>query len=261
MWECRPARSRPGAASTRRTASSAAPEDSENPNFWSSWAVATNSWVCASTPLVTRTRTFGRCPPLAAAEREDPGAAPISSVRWARRAISSNESTTMCPTPAPSARSSSSVSLLLPCRVIIAGSLLGDPAQHPPAAERLGGVEHRAALAERLPEVAAAAAEVLLVQHEQRRAVLLRQLADIRAGQGEHTADPLCAARPDRRVEHVQVGRRHRGVLGRQHVGVARACWVGDTAHGTPLLIGFLTLVVGGWPDVRSQPVRRAHAE
>ena len=30
---------------------------SERPNFWSSWAVAMNSWVCASTPTVTRIST------------------------------------------------------------------------------------------------------------------------------------------------------------------------------------------------------------
>ena len=34
---------------------SAPPPASEKPNFWSSWAVAMNSWVCASTPTVTRT--------------------------------------------------------------------------------------------------------------------------------------------------------------------------------------------------------------
>ena len=47
------------------TASAAAPPASEKPNFWSSWAVAMNSWVCASTPTVTRTSTRGRTPALA----------------------------------------------------------------------------------------------------------------------------------------------------------------------------------------------------
>ena len=60
MCECSPANDRPGQAMTRRTASSAAPEASEKPNFWSSCAVAMNSWVCASTPVVTRTRILGR---------------------------------------------------------------------------------------------------------------------------------------------------------------------------------------------------------
>ena len=62
MCECSPANSSCGSASTRRTASSAAPEASEKPNFWSSCAVAMNSCVCASTPVVTRTRTRGRDP-------------------------------------------------------------------------------------------------------------------------------------------------------------------------------------------------------
>ena len=48
--------------STAATASSAAPARSEKPNFWSSWAVAMNSWVCASTPTVTRTSTAWRAP-------------------------------------------------------------------------------------------------------------------------------------------------------------------------------------------------------
>src|SRR5215472_7456124 len=59
ICECSPAKSSEGAVRTRRTASSAAPDDSEKPNFWSSCAVATKSCVCASTPVVTRTRTRG----------------------------------------------------------------------------------------------------------------------------------------------------------------------------------------------------------
>ena len=46
-------------ASTWSTAASAAPDDSEKPNFWSSWPVETYSWVCASTPGVTRSRPAG----------------------------------------------------------------------------------------------------------------------------------------------------------------------------------------------------------
>ena len=66
MCECSPANSSCGSAITRRTASSAAPEASEKPNFWSSCAVAMNSCVCASTPVVTRTRTRGRVPAASA---------------------------------------------------------------------------------------------------------------------------------------------------------------------------------------------------
>ena len=52
-----PEQPEPGAASTRRTASNASPAVIEKPNFWSSCAVAMYSWVCASTPAVTRTIT------------------------------------------------------------------------------------------------------------------------------------------------------------------------------------------------------------
>src|SRR6478735_6380193 len=62
MWECRPIRSMPGASSSRRTASKASPEVIEKPNFWSSWAVAMYSCVCASTPAVTRTITRAGMP-------------------------------------------------------------------------------------------------------------------------------------------------------------------------------------------------------
>ena len=48
---------RPGDAPERSTASAAAPEARPKPNFESSWPVRTNSWVCASTPGVTRTST------------------------------------------------------------------------------------------------------------------------------------------------------------------------------------------------------------
>ncbi len=41
MWQCRPTSSNDGRASTRRTASAAAPAANENPNFWSSCPVAT----------------------------------------------------------------------------------------------------------------------------------------------------------------------------------------------------------------------------
>ncbi len=54
MWEWMPTSSRLSSFSTRRTASAACPPARAIPNFWSSWAVAMNSWVCASTPTVTR---------------------------------------------------------------------------------------------------------------------------------------------------------------------------------------------------------------
>ena len=57
IWLCRPVNRMFFAPKTARTASIAAPPDRENPNFWSSCAVAMNSWVWASTPTVTRTNT------------------------------------------------------------------------------------------------------------------------------------------------------------------------------------------------------------
>ena len=53
MWLCSPTSDSAPALSTRRAASAASlvgPPAIEKPNFWSSCAVAMNSWVCASTP-------------------------------------------------------------------------------------------------------------------------------------------------------------------------------------------------------------------
>ena len=72
----------------------------ENPNFWSSCAVAMYSWVWASTPAVTRTIT--------------PTSRPAPAVTALRRSISWKESTMMRPTPSRTARSSSATDLLLP---------------------------------------------------------------------------------------------------------------------------------------------------
>ena len=65
MCEWMPTSRSSGRAATARTASRAAPEVSDRPNFWSSWAVAMNSWVCASTPVVTRTSTSATTPAAA----------------------------------------------------------------------------------------------------------------------------------------------------------------------------------------------------
>ena len=81
MWQCSPTRRSPRLASTLAIASSAAPEASEKPNFWSSTPVAMALWVCASTPGVTRIST-------------DCGKVTNS----ASASISSSESTTMRPT-------------------------------------------------------------------------------------------------------------------------------------------------------------------
>src|SRR3974377_2181319 len=60
MWAWTPTSSREEINTGAATASAAAPEETENPNLESSCPVRTNSWVCASTPGVTRTSTCGR---------------------------------------------------------------------------------------------------------------------------------------------------------------------------------------------------------
>ncbi len=80
-----PTSSTAGEAAARASAASAAPDATPKPNFESSCPVRTNSWVCASTPGVMRTSTFGT------------GRPPSTSASM--RSISSNESITMRPTP------------------------------------------------------------------------------------------------------------------------------------------------------------------
>ena len=98
------------AASTLATAAaSACPLAREKPNFWSSCAVAMNSWVCASTPTVTRTSTSDRAPGRGGDARpagRSRGGCPARSGR---------------PRPRPPARSSAT-DLLLPCKAIRSGS-------------------------------------------------------------------------------------------------------------------------------------------
>ena len=145
----------------------------------------TYSWVWASTPGVTRTRTWGR---LGA-----PGA------RRSSRSTSSKESTTMRPTPASRARASSASDLLLPCRTRRSG---GTPAARatcssPPVAtsrcrpsswaswaigraeEGLGGIGH--ALAEGGHRLCAAGPQVGLVVDEDRGAELGGQVEEVAA--------------------------------------------------------------------------------
>ncbi|CAM5641635.1 hypothetical protein SVIOM342S_01680 [Streptomyces violaceorubidus] len=104
MCEWIPMTSSPSSCRARRTASAACPPASGMPNFWSSWAVAMNSCVCASTPTVMRICTRWRLP--------------SSCAMWATRTISWKESSTIRPTPARTARSISCVDLLLPWKAI-----------------------------------------------------------------------------------------------------------------------------------------------
>ncbi len=174
------------------TASAAAPEETEKPNFESSWPVRTNSWVCASTPGVTLTSTFGRS-----------GAGGDDSSRPPRRATSSKESTTIRPTPSERAAGQLLARLVVAVQHQVVGgdagrerdvelsarrhvevhALLVGQAGHLPAQEGLGGV------GDTLPpgrdRLAAGVAQMILVVDEEGRAELLGQLEEVDAADVE----------------------------------------------------------------------------
>jgi hypothetical protein len=108
------------------------------------------------------------------------------------------------------------------------------PAQHAAAAERLGRVEHAGIGAEGVVEVPAPAAEVFLVEGEQRGAELPGQLASVHAAQHERAVAAPGRARPDGRIQGIDIGGRRGRMIGRQHVGVPGACGMGDSAHDSP---------------------------
>ena len=251
----RPARSA-GSRITRTAAVSASPVASEKPNFWSSCAVAMNSWVCASMPTVARTSTGTGAPP----------AATRAAASGASRSISSKESSDDVPDPGVDGQ------LQLDERLVVAvqrdplgreaggqrqgqlvaaadvqvQAVLGDPAGHLAAEERLRRVVHVGA-GERGREVRGPAAEVGLVEHEQRGAVLAGQVGDGAAAQVQLAVDPL-AARPDRGPERC-------GVRGRRSVG---------RAARRPAARLRSMLAVRGRPGLRVRPHIRSgavHAE
>src|SRR6218665_2207448 len=61
VWQCKPSSSNEGEFLIRSPSSTA--RSSGTPNFWSSWAVARNSWVDACTPLLTPNTTPSLPPP------------------------------------------------------------------------------------------------------------------------------------------------------------------------------------------------------
>ena len=143
----RAARAR-GGSSTRRTASTASPPVIEKPNFWSSWAVAMYSWVCASTRRSPAPSPARRTPSSAATRGQ-----PLDLVER----VDDDPADARARAP----RRSSASDLLLPWKPIRAGSkpgpqrdgelaagadveaeaLLGHPAGDRRAEERLAGVE------------------------------------------------------------------------------------------------------------------------
>ena len=201
MCECRPSSSSPGAACTRRTASSASPAVIEKPNFWSSWAVAMYSCVCASTPAVTRTITRAVRAELGGQRRPAGRSRGRSRRRSGRRR------------PRRRARSSA-VDLLLPWKPIRAGAKPARraTASSPPeqtsrrspssatqratvgAQERLAGVVDVVGR-ERLAEGAGAGPEVGLVEDVRRRAVLGGQVAHVDAADVEGAVVVLAGGR------------------------------------------------------------------
>ena len=211
MWLCSPSSSRPGASSTRRTASSASPEVIEKPNFWSSCAVAMYSWVCASTPAVTRTSTRAvarqllrhRGQPLDLVERVDddpadaglhraaqlPGGLVVAVVADPRRVE-----------PGPQRDGQ-----LTGRAHVEAQPLLRDPARDRRAQEGLAGVVD-VVVGERLPERPGARPEVGLVEDVRRGAVLGDQVAQVDAADLEGAVVGLAGRRgPQQRDEGVDV--------------------------------------------------------
>ena len=208
MWQCSPTSSSYGWASTRRTAPAAAPEASENPNFWSSWPVCDEL-------VGVRLDAGGHADvdPL-------PHPGPPRRRRPAARARRRSRARRARPRP-PTARSARRPTCC--CRGTAAarwGSRRAAPrrarrrcrrrATGPPrppsgrrrAQERLASVVDVGAR-EGLAPGAAAGQQVGLVQHVRGGAVLRRERAHVDPADRERRRRPAGGARPDHRVEVV----------------------------------------------------------
>ena len=221
----------PGGPRPRR----ASPPASEKPNFWSSCAVAMNSWVCASTPTVT----------------PDHHAGTVRRARGPRassRSISCSESSTMCPTPAVDRRGQLGDGLVVavqrdplgrearraarrPARRRCRRPGSGPPRRpsgRPPCTGTPWPRSAPTAPPNAAANSAAARPEVGLVDDEQRRAVPARRGRGRRRPPSATRAvvGAAGAARPHRGGQRVELGRAARvrtGGLGRrQHAGVQR---------------------------------------
>ena len=193
MWVWIPMRSIEGASWQRRIASSAAPEASESPNFWSSCAVAMYSWPPAWTPVVTRTATGATMPSarrdsgddadLGERVDDDPADAdrerPVDLLVGLVVAVHRDPGAAACPRVARArARRRTTTSMR--------EAVVAHPSRHLRAQERLARVvdgARRAVLGERRGELVAerrgAAAHVVLVHHIEGRAVLGREGVDV----------------------------------------------------------------------------------
>ncbi len=187
MCECRPMKSRLGSFAIRRTASSAAPEDTDSPNFWSSWAVAMNSWVCASTPTVTRTSTG--CTIAGAGgsvgdahhvlERVDDDAPDAG--RHGRLDLRHRLVVAVHQEALPRHPGTQRDRELAARRHVDAQALIGDPARDRGREERLGRVvdEPRACIDVGAAVPTGPVAQVGLVEEEQRGSVLADRITDV----------------------------------------------------------------------------------
>ena len=207
-----------------------------------------NSWVCASTPVVTRTSTLG----FAMVSRGGPGAGPRGRIGQVRQPGDLLERVHHDVAHAGRDGAGELVERLV---VAVHGDLFGrhpgrerhlelaagtdvdaealraHPAQHRPGAERLRGVEHPAVGTERLQVLTTPGPNVLLVADVQRRAELGGQIPHVHAAERQHAAGSPGAARPDLGVQRVQVFRRGGRMVGGQHVTMAWPGRVRDTAH------------------------------
>ena len=195
MWACTPTSSRSVKPLSASTASAAAPDANEKPNFVSSCPVFTYSWVCASMPGVTRSKKVR-------ATRREVGCH-ARRLRARNRLISSKESTTILATPARRAAVSSSEDLLLPwntsCpprapptstdghlpsgRDVERHVLLEDQCSHRLAQKSLGRVGDTAR--EAGDGLAAPFAHMVFVVDEDRCADLLRELQEVHAADAQ----------------------------------------------------------------------------
>ena len=231
MWLCSPVSSRCGSRMIRTAAVSASPVASEKPNFWSSWAVAMNSWVCASMPDGRADEhrhrgAAGRHPgrghrhqPVDLVERVDddvPDPGVDGQLQFHDRLVVAVQGDPL----GREARGQRQAQLVAAAGVQVQ-AVLGHPPRDLPAEERLRGVVHVGAV-EGGGELRGPAAEVVLVEDEQRRAVRAGQLGDRPAAQVQLAVDPLRRPRPDVRVERAEVRRRRARRRGLGDVPVQR---------------------------------------
>ena len=227
MCECRPPNCSDGASRTAATARAADPSRSENPNFWSSCAVAMNSWVCASTPTVTRTITRCTTPATAAIDasafdlvegiHDDVSDTGLDTSRQlGGRLVVAVHADAFGREPGGEGHREFATGAHVESE-----ALLGDPAGDGGAQKGLAGVVD-AQLGERRAVRASTSPQIVLVEEQRRRAVLLHEVGYRAAADLQDTIDALGGRRPDDCVERIEIRRCGSPVRLREHVRVAR---------------------------------------